>query len=150
MAQHAVLLVEDSADDRMFAASAFQKVAPHVRLSLAVNGEEAIRYLSGEGVYQDRDANPIPCLVLLDLKMPKVSGFEVLSWIRKESNLKQLPVMIWSSSQEPADVERASALGANSFMVKSVDLKGMRETVRGVGEYVSRLSRNPTPHGLPT
>jgi CheY-like chemotaxis protein len=139
----AVLHVEDEPSDRLIVSLAFQKAAPHVSLHAVVNGEEAIAYLSGQGIYADRERHPMPRVVLLDLKLPRKSGFEVLEWIRSRPELKTLPVLMLTSSQEPADLDRASALGANSYLVKSVDLKEMREIVKGVGEYATLLAGKP-------
>lgn len=136
----AVLHVEDEPSDRLIVSLAFQKAAPNVKLHAVVNGEEAISYLAGQGIYADRERHPMPQLVLLDLKLPRKSGLEVLEWIRNQPALASLPVFMLTSSQEPADLDRAYTLGANSYLVKSVDLKEMREIVRGIGEYASLLS----------
>lgn len=143
MSGNTVLHVEDEPADRLILKSAFAKAAPHVDLRCAVDGEQAIAYLSGQGGYEDRDRHPMPGLVLLDLKLPKKSGLEVLEWIRNREDLKKLPVIMLTSSQEPADLDRAYALGANSYLVKSVDLKTMRDIVRGIGEYASLVGRTP-------
>jgi CheY-like chemotaxis protein len=78
----------------------------------------AIDYLSGAGPFADRQKHPLPCLVLLDLKFPKLNGLEVLAWIRQQSSLKKLVVVMFSSSSQPADVDRAYELGANSYIQK--------------------------------
>jgi CheY-like chemotaxis protein len=78
--------------------------------------------LSGVGAYADRAKHPLPCLVLLDLKMPRVSGLEVLEWIRQQPNLRRLIVVIFSSSAHPGDIERAYELGANSYIAKPSDM----------------------------
>jgi CheY-like chemotaxis protein len=81
--------------------------------------------------------NPLPLLVLLDIKLPRKSGLEVLEWIRKQPELKSMPVLMLTSSSESNDLDRAYALGANSYLVKTVDLSAMREIVRGIGEYAT-------------
>lgn len=141
MPEVVLLHVEDEATDRMILRAAFAKVAPDVRLRSSIDGAEAVAYLSGEGEYADRERHPLPRLVLLDLKLPRMSGLEVLEWIRNHSELKSMPVFMLTSSREPADLERAYALGANSYLVKSVDLKETREMARGIGEYVELLGR---------
>ena len=143
MSPFTVLHVEDEPSDRLIISAAFNKTAPNVKLSSVIDGAEAIAYLSGQGVYKNRDTNPLPQLVLLDLKLPKKSGFEVLEWLKAQPGLKQIPVIILTSSAESKDVDRALALGASSSLVKSVELKEMREIVRGIGEYASLLQRNP-------
>jgi CheY-like chemotaxis protein len=134
-----ILHVEDEPSDRLIVSLAFQKAAPSVKLHAVVNGDEAISYLSGLGIYANRELHPMPHLVLLDLKLPRRSGLEVLEWIRSRPESASLPVFMMTSSQEPSDLERAYALGVNSYLVKSVDLKEMRELVKGIGEYVRLL-----------
>lgn len=146
MTTYTVLHVEDEAADRLILSAAFKKAAPHVLLKAVFDGEQAIAYLSGAGPFADRGANPLPQLVLLDLKLPRRSGLEVLAWIRSHPDLKRIPVVMLTSSSEPADLDRAYALGADSYLVKSVDLQSMREIVRGIGEYASLVAQNP---GIP-
>ncbi|MBV8881802.1 MAG: response regulator [Planctomycetaceae bacterium] len=147
MTAFTVLHVEDEPSDRLIISAAFAKTAPGVKLCAVPDGAEAIAYLAGQGTYQDRELYPLPQLVLLDLKLPKKSGFEVLEWVKAQPNLKQIPVIILTSSPESKDVERALGLGASSYLVKRVDLKEMREIVRGIGEYVALLQLKPA--GLP-
>ena len=139
--KHTVLLVEDDPNDRLMTEHAFERSAPGISLQTAVDGEEAVAYLSGQGTYADRATHPFPQLVLLDLKLPRKSGMEVLQWIRTEARLQTLVVFILSSSQERADIDRAFALGATAYMVKQVELRAIREIVRGIGEYVRHLPR---------
>ncbi|HYE99843.1 MAG TPA: response regulator [Planctomycetota bacterium] len=143
MTEFAVLLVEDEVSDRLMMELAFDKVAPSVRLRCAVDGAEAIDYLSGQGAYGNRTLHPLPQLVLLDLKLPKKSGFDVLEWMRSEPNFKHVPVIVLTSSEEPGDLERAYALGATSYLVKSIDTKSMRDVVRGIGEYAALIGTAP-------
>jgi CheY-like chemotaxis protein len=113
-----ILLVDDSEDDLLLTKHAFRAAEFHVRLQMLQNGEEAIDYLNGEGPYADRDKFPLPVVMLLDLKMPKKDGFDVLTWVRAQPLLKRLSVIILTASMRMEDVERASDLGANSFLVK--------------------------------
>jgi CheY-like chemotaxis protein len=140
MITYTVLHVEDEPTDRMIVSAAFKKAAPNVLLKAVTDGEQAIAYLSGQGVYGNRELHPMPLLVLLDIKLPRKSGLEVLEWIRKQEDLKSMPVLMLTSSSESNDLDRAYALGANSYLVKTVDLPAMREIVRGIGEYASILS----------
>ena len=132
-----VLHVEDDAGDREIVAAAFRKVAPQLRIESVSDGVEAVGYLSGLGPFQDRARSPLPGLLLLDLKLPRKSGLEVLEWVRAHADLKNLPVFMLTSSGDPADLERARALGVNSYFTKPVSLAATREIVAGIAEYVS-------------
>ncbi len=144
MSPYTVLHVEDDGDDRLFLAAAVAKVAPDLRLRSVADGQEAVDYLSGTEAYEDRGGSPFPDLVLLDLKLPKKSGLEVLEWIRAREDLKGLTVFMLTSSSDPSDVERAHALGVNSYLIKSVGLEGTRALVRAIAEF-ARLARAQRP-----
>ncbi|HVE43167.1 MAG TPA: response regulator [Planctomycetota bacterium] len=148
MQTYTVLHVEDEPADRMIVSAAFKKAAPNVLLKAAIDGEQAIAYLSGQGVFANRELHPMPLLVLLDIKLPRKSGLEVLEWIRKHPTLKSMPVLMLTSSSESNDLDRAYALGANSYLVKTVDLPAMREIVRGIGEYAAIVAAPPTAEKL--
>jgi CheY-like chemotaxis protein len=135
-----VLLVEDDPDDRLMAQHAFERVAPGLRLMMSFDGEDAVAYLSGEGACSAQTGHPLPQVVLLDLKLPRKSGFEVLQWMREQPRLRDLPVFVLSSSQERGDIERAYALGANSYLVKQADIQAFRALVRGIEAYVTMVS----------
>ncbi len=115
---HVILLAEDDPDHAHLVQAVFQRVAPEVPIMHVIDGEKAISYLSGEGDYSDRSKFPIPSLLLLDLKMPRLDGLEVLAWIRKSPEWSYLPVTILTGSELSRDVDEALKLGANSFMVK--------------------------------
>jgi CheY-like chemotaxis protein len=137
-----VLLVEDEPADVFRIQRAVSKANLAISLKVVSDGEQAVLYLSGEEPFQDRDRYPIPILILLDLKLPRLSGFEVLAWLR-ESELKHLPVAVLSSSEEQADIEQAYALGANSYLTKPIDFNTLLEMVRGIGFYWVNLNRPP-------
>src|SRR6187431_667930 len=107
-----ILLVEDDANDALLIQRAFQKAGLRNNLKLVRDGDQAVEYLSGQGNYENRDKFPLPFLVLLDLKMPGLDGFEVLDWIRRDPNLKRLLVVVLTSSNLQTDVDRAYELGA--------------------------------------
>jgi CheY-like chemotaxis protein len=113
-----VLYVEDSVDDFTLFELAARKCGTPFTLRRAADGEQAIAYLSGAGVYAEREDHPFPDLVLLDLRMPGMDGFEVLRWIRDKPTTKSLPVVVLAGSSFRADVRRALELGANSYAVK--------------------------------
>ncbi|HSU55963.1 MAG TPA: response regulator [Candidatus Dormibacteraeota bacterium] len=118
-----LLLVEDREDDITLIRRSFEKVGICNPIQTVKDGEEAIAYLSGIGEYSDRQEHPLPQLVLLDLKLPKVDGFEVLRWIRTDSQSPDLRVVVLTSSDHIGDVNLAYKLGANSFLVKPSDFK---------------------------
>ena len=114
-----ILLAEDSQDDITLFRMALEKAnVQEVRLQTVRDGEEAIAYLSGAGIFCDRAAHPLPDIVLLDLNMPRLNGFEVLQWIRQEAKFNLLMVDILTTSSREADVRRAYELRANSYVIK--------------------------------
>ena len=144
-----VLLAEDNPDDAFLMQRAFQSCGvvrpPHI----CRDGEEAIAYLSGAGKYTDRDAFPIPTLVITDLKMPGTNGFDVLKWLRDHPELTIIPTLVWSSSADTLDVKRAYCLGANGYLCKPTDFQKFKEMVGDVLRYWERCEK-PMPHTFPT
>ena len=116
-----ILLVEDSEDDVIIIRRAFEQGAIANPLAVARDGEEALAYLKGDGKYEDRDCHPLPVLVLLDLRLPRMDGFEVLRWIRQQPRFGSLPVVVMTASSAVKDISLAYQCGANSFMVKPSD-----------------------------
>lgn len=143
-----VLLVEDDPDHVLLIQRAFSKANLVNPLRIVRDGEDAVAYLSGRDAYADRNKNPMPSLILLDLKLPRKSGLEVLSWLRGEPNLKLTPVVILSSSAEAADVQKAYALGVNSYLLKPVNFGDLLEMVKSIGMYWMILNRT-AGDGLP-
>jgi CheY-like chemotaxis protein len=141
--QGIVLLVEDNTQDVFLIQRAFRKASLNTRLHVVCDGEQAMTYLMGEGNYADRHHYPLPTVVLLDLKMPRKSGFEVLAWLRQQPGLKRLPVVVLTSSGEAADVNRAYELGANSYLVKPVAFNALLEIVKTVDLYWVSLNQRP-------
>jgi CheY-like chemotaxis protein len=127
-----ILLVEDNPDDALFAKRAFSKVCPEASLVVARDGEAAVNYLAGAGEFQDRSRHPLPTMILLDLKLPRKSGLEVLEWIRSVSELKDMPVVVLSSSNQPQDVDRATELGVLSYHVKPVTNEAFLSLTRSI------------------
>src|SRR6476660_8954029 len=107
-----ILLVEDSADDVFFMKRALKIAGTSASIQVAEDGQVAMDYLSGEGAFSNRIEFPLPSLILLDLRMPRVPGFEVLKWLRKKEEFSCLPVVILSSSREESDIKKAYSLGA--------------------------------------
>ena len=118
MNEKAVLYVEDDRDDVFFLQKAFGKAGITNPVTVLKDGQDAIEYLAGYGVYADRAVYPVPGLILLDLNLPKKNGFEVLEWIRKQPGFSTTPVLVLSASNQPSDIHTACALGANAYVVK--------------------------------
>src|SRR5215510_11297864 len=130
-----VLLVEDSADDALLVSRAFKQVGIRDRLVIVSDGEQAIEYLKGQGPYKDRERFPIPRIVLLDLGMPRLTGFHVLLWIRQEPQSRHLPVIVLTGSAGSPEVKRAYQLGANSFLLKPVDGKEFAVAIKQMSDF---------------
>ena len=139
-----ILLVEDDPNDVLLIQRAFQKAGLRNALKVVRDGEQAIDYLSGKGNYSQRDRYPLPFLLLLDLKMPGTDGFEVLQWVRSEPNLKRLLVVVLTSSNLQADVDRAYESGANSYLVKPVEFDEMVNMIQRFEAYWTEINRVPT------
>src|SRR5438874_1006611 len=121
--QAVILLVDDSDNDIMLARRALAQAGIRNPIHVVHDGESAIAYLAGTGPYVNRDGYPLPDLVLLDLKMLGMDGFEVLRWIRRQPSLKALRVVVLTSSEDIYDIGRAYEAGANSFLVKPFDFE---------------------------
>ncbi len=118
MKSDCILLAEDDENDVMFLQRAFARAGITNPVQVAPHGQEAIDYLCGAGPYANRVLHPFPRLVMLDLKMPKKNGMEVLEWIRAQDCLRGLPVVMFSSSVHPEEIAQASKLGASAFLTK--------------------------------
>ena len=128
MANHpAILIVDDELNDLLLAQRAFAKAKLLNPVYTVKSGEQAISYLNGQGIYSDRDKYPLPALLLLDLNMPMVDGFEVLRWIRDQPKFKEIRVVVLTGSDSLRDVNAAYQAGANSFMIKPVDFERFAE-----------------------
>lgn len=136
-AQKIILLVDDSEDDLMLMRMSFKKAEFNNPLQEVRNGEEAIAYLKGEGAYADRNKFPLPMIMLLDLNMPRKNGFDVLAWMRTQPALKRITIIILTASMRIEDVERASDLGANSFLVKPSDLNDLVAMLRSLRDWLA-------------
>ena len=133
-----ILHAEDSPDDAFLIGRAFQKAAPEAKMMLLPNGEAARNYLGAVGPYADREKSPLPDLVLLDLKLPRMSGLEVLEWMKSRPELEKIPVCILSSSSQREDVEKASRLGAEGYFSKSGNFGELTEIARKIAGLASR------------
>jgi CheY-like chemotaxis protein len=138
-----ILLVEDNPDDVTLALRAFQKNKIANEVKVIGDGEEALDYLLSRGIYTGNDAEPLPEVLLLDLKIPKVEGLEVLRQIRAHKRTRLLPVVILTSSREERDMIDGYSLGANSYIQKPVDYSQFTEAIRQLGMYWLVLNEAP-------
>lgn len=138
-----ILLIEDNDDDVLLICRGFKRSGISTPLQVLSDGEQAIAYLSGGGIYADRRHFPLPALILLDLRLPKKSGMEVLEWIKRSPGLRRLPVVVLTSSREHSDVHRAYDLGANSYLLKPVEFDHLRALLERLHLYWLRTNASP-------
>jgi CheY-like chemotaxis protein len=138
-----VLYVDDDDNDVLLLKHAFRSAQLRFDMQVMNDPEKAAAYLGGQGIYADRKCFPLPEIVLLDLKMPRMHGLEVLSWIRSQPRLKRLVVIVLTASNQASEVNRAYELGANSYLVKPVELEALVEMVKGISAYWLELSERP-------
>ncbi|MBB3210169.1 CheY-like chemotaxis protein [Rhodopirellula rubra] len=138
-----ILIVEDLVADARLIARSMKKAKIANPIVVVTDGEQAIEYLEGTGIYTDRKQHPLPVLVLLDLKLPKRDGFDVLKWVRQQDGLKRLPIVVLTSSARSPDVNRAYDLGANSYLVKPVEGESLVEMFRQLDVYWMVMNQLP-------
>ena len=141
--QAVILLVEDREDDIFLVRRALKQAGVPNPFFVVRDGEAAIAYLEGGGKYKNRDEFPLPDILLLDLKMPKMDGFEVLRAIRSNPTLKTLRIIVLTSSEELSDVNTAYELGANSFLVKPLEFENYTAMMRTLSSFWLHYSRKP-------
>ena len=143
-----ILLIEDNEDDEALTLRALKKNGIMNEVVVVRDGAAALDYLFGEGVFADRDPGVLPQLVLLDLKLPKVDGLEVLRQVRADARTKMLPIVILTSSKEQQDLITGYSLGCNSYIRKPVDYEQFVEAVRQLGLYWLVLNESPPDAAL--
>ena len=141
-----ILLVEDDANDLTLTLHALNEAHVSNKIQIARNGEEALDFLFCQGAFQDRDPNDRPKLVLMDLKLPKVGGLEVLNQLRGNARTRMLPVVILTSSNQEEDLVRSYRLGVNSYIQKPVDFDQFRQIIKHLGYYWIMVNQTP-PNG---
>lgn len=145
---YTILIVEDNATDVMLIRRAFAKANIVNPVQVVSDGDRAVAYLAGSHGYDDRAQYPLPALLLLDLKLPRRSGLEVLEWLRAQDDLRRLPVVMLTSSRQSQDVNRAYDLGANSYLVKPVEFDDLQEMLGTLNTYW--ITYNEKPNIVPT
>lgn len=147
MEERIVLLVEDNADDEELTIRTLQKNHLKNKIVVVRDGVEALDYLFGTGEYSDRDLSVTPVLIMLDIKLPKLNGLEVLKKIKSDSRTSLIPVVMLTSSDEEKDLIESYQLGANSYVRKPVDFTEFQKSVRQLALYWVLLNESPINHG---
>ena len=143
MSKKIILLVEDNPDDELLAIRALKKNNISNEVVVARDGVEALDYLFGTGAHAGRDMSEMPQIIMLDLKLPKIDGFEVLRRLRSDERTKLLPVVVLTSSREAQDLTESYSLGANSYIRKPVNFAQFTEAIRQLGLYWLVLNESP-------
>lgn len=138
-----ILLVEDNPQDAELTIRAFKKHHLTNHIFVAEDGAEALDFIYTRGKFTDRDINQIPKVILLDLKLPKISGLEVLKTLKKDSRMHTIPVVVVTSSAESPDIRAAYDFGANSYVVKPVDFEHFSEAMSALGHYWLLVNQKP-------
>ena len=138
-----ILLVEDDENDVMLLQRAFRRAAIINPLQVVRHGDDAVAYLEGTGEFADRQLHPLPVLMLLDLKLPRRTGLEVLQWVKERAGVRKIPIIVLTSSKNDDDVNRAYELGANSYVVKPVSFETLLELVKSLELYWLVLNERP-------
>ena len=142
--EYGILLVEDDSNDILFIQRAFRQANLSHSIHIVKDGDGAVSYLMGENQYANRDLYPLPALILLDLKLPRRSGLEVLQWIRQQPKLKRIPIVVLTSSRESPDIDKAYDLGVNSYLVKPVRFEMLAKMIETIDSYWIRLNQFPS------
>ena len=145
--QCTILIVDDDENDIFFVKRAFTDINVHCGFQVLTNGQEVVDYLDGTGEYANRERYPLPMMILMDLKMPIMDGFQVLAWLRRREGIKVIPTVVFSSSDLPQDITRAYELGANSFMTKSVTYDGLLVKLQTLSQYWLEHCKHPQVSG---
>jgi CheY-like chemotaxis protein len=140
-----ILIAEDSRDDAFFLERAFRKIGLKNPVQILTDGAEVLDYLKAEGKYENRAEYPFPSVMFIDIKMPHVNGFQVLEWLRDHQDCKVIPTMVFSSSEQPEDIERAYQLGANAYFVKPNSTEQLVELLKCAYDFWARCAKPRVP-----
>ncbi|WP_425390693.1 response regulator [Ekhidna sp.] len=138
-----IVIVEDSEDDAKLAMKSFKELKSIKEIVWLKDGEEALHYFKGKGAYEKRDLSVKPKLIFLDLKLPKISGVDVLAELKIDSTYDEVPIVVVTSSGENRDLERCYELGANSYVVKPIDYSEFRNLTATVSQYWTMINQIP-------
>jgi CheY-like chemotaxis protein len=144
-----ILVADDDSNDAFLIQRAFAKAGVTSPLRIVKDGQEALDYLEGKGTFATRDRQELPNTLILDVKMPRLNGFDVLTWVKSSDAFRRLPVIMFSSSGELRDVNRAYDLGANSYLVKPGTAEELLRIVKDFVHYWTQISHAPEPAVAP-
>ncbi|OKH16243.1 two-component system response regulator [Fischerella major NIES-592] len=139
-----ILLVEDDPNDIFLIERAFRRANLKHSIHVVKDGDEAVLFLEGQGCYIERENYPLPALILLDLKLPRRSGLEVLEWLKQQPLLKRIPVVVLTSSRENIDIDRAYDIGVNSYLIKPVAFNALLEMMQALDSYWLQFNQYPS------
>lgn len=142
---HPILIVDDNENEAFFLSRAFKKAGLHNPVCFLEDGEDAIAYLKGDGEYADRHRFPFPKIIMLDMKMPRLGGLDVLRWIRDHDDCRIIPTMIYSHSRLEEDVKQAYRLGANAYFYKPSATEDLEKLVSAIANFWQLVEVPPTP-----
>jgi CheY-like chemotaxis protein len=145
--QQSILVVDDNEDDYEAVARAFKKVGLTIPVSLCTTGQTAMDFLNHTGAYTQMDKADKPQLIMLDLNMPGMDGFQVLQHIREDAGLRQIPVVIWTTSSNEKDIDTCYQMGANAYMQKPAIFDSLIQSVKRLKEYWFETALLPTGSG---
>lgn len=140
-----ILIIEDDPNDALLLRKALKREGIENPIQVVSDGADAIQYLQGEGPYTDRSHFPFPSVIFTDLKMPRMSGFDVLAWLRGHPNCNVIPIMILSASKEEKDVKRAYEMGANAYLVKPATLNELQDMVKTAYDFWAHCEKPVIP-----
>lgn len=143
-----ILVAEDELGDILLLQRAFEKAGVRTPVHIAQDGQEVMDYLTGSPPFSDPVAHPLPALLLLDLKLPVVNGFELIEWLRKEPRLSHMIIVVFSASEDPEDINRAYELGANSYIIKPREPDDLIMIVKQLQQYWLNINASPNPSAL--
>ncbi|HET9742809.1 MAG TPA: response regulator [Terriglobales bacterium] len=138
-----ILMVEDEASDAILLLRGFEKAGVLNPITHLKNGDEALAYLAGIGQYVDRSKYPLPVLILLDLKLPGMSGLQLLQWLRTQREIRRIPVVVLTLDRSPSSINAAYDLGANSYLVKPGDPVEIAKVIEAIQRYWIELNEPP-------
>lgn len=149
MTRKLILLVEDNEEDEELTVRALRRAQVLDDIEIARDGKQALEFLFCEGAYRGRDRERQPCVIFLDLKLPKLNGFEVLAKVRSDARTRAIPVVVLTSSSQEEDVRRCYRSGANSYVRKPVSFPRFADTIAELGQYWMLLNQCPQPPVAP-